>query len=418
MSKGLSPSVSLYHDTRRILDNGKFPIYVRVNFRVGEQWKQRLYSTGVSLSRLEWEQMHKSNVRLSDELKKSRKDIFAKEAFANEILEDTPFIKPEIFAAVFSGKQTRSAMVKQLYREVIELMKASDQVGSADAYLHSMNALIEYAGEGVTLNVIDEDFLAGFEAWMKKPRTAVVYGKERIRKGRSVTTIGFYLRPLRAVFNIAIDRKIIPAELYPFGRKRYKIPSKRNKKLALTENDKIMFVKYRPTDPREIRALEDWKFSYYCNGMNFADMAYLKKPDNFQRDIIIYIRRKTMNTERENDPLAVSLRKEAKDILSRRSAKGFVFGIIDETMDATERKQKVHQWVKQTNKYLKRISERLDIPRVTTYTARHTAATLLYRAGANLIDIKDALGHASVTTTEEYLASLDVEKMKKMSESL
>ncbi len=46
---------------------------------------------------------------------------------------------------------------------------------------------------------------------------------------------------------------------------------------------------------------------------------------------------------------------------------------------------------------------------LTTYTARHTAVTVLVRAGVPLSDIKDMLGHSSIKTTESYVASLDIE---------
>ena len=35
---------------------------------------------------------------------------------------------------------------------------------------------------------------------------------------RTVSTIGFYLRPLRSIFNEAIAERIVEQELYPFGK--------------------------------------------------------------------------------------------------------------------------------------------------------------------------------------------------------
>lgn len=40
--------------------------------------------------------------------------------------------------------------------------------------------------------------------------------------------------------------------------------------------------------------------------------------------------------------------------------------------------------------------------RISAHSLRHTYASLLYEGGANLIEIRDLLGHASVTTTEIY----------------
>ena len=47
-----------------------------------------------------------------------------------------------------------------------------------------------------------------------------------------------YLRPLRTIFNEAIEDGIIKKEkCYPFGRRKYKIPASKNTKKALELND-------------------------------------------------------------------------------------------------------------------------------------------------------------------------------------
>jgi integrase/recombinase XerD len=397
------PIVALYHDTRRILDNGKFPVRVRVTFHVGNKWVQRYYTTGQVLSRAEWDQVQRGAVR--GDLRRIRAMILDKEKEANDIIHDAPFISVETFEAIFTGKRTRSAMLRPLFEEVINQMQESDRISSAHLYRNALDAIVEYAGEGITLNVIDVDFLSQFESWMKG-------------KGRSVSTIGFYLRNLRAVFNIAIDRKIIPADLYPFGRRKYVIPTSRNVKKALSVADKEKLISDKPIKPREKRALDDWKFSYFCNGMNFADMAYLKK-SNIQGDLLVYVRKKSSTTEREQKPQIVTLLPEILKFLKNLpDDREYIFGIIEPGDDATTRKAKIREWVTQTNRKLEEICKRLEIPRVTTYTARHTAATMLLRAGANPMYIKTALGHSSVAVTENYLSSLDLDEQRALTSKL
>ena len=47
-----------------------------------------------------------------------------------------------------------------------------------------------------------------------------------------------YLRPLRSIFNEAIEEGIIKREkCYPFGRRRYCIPASKNTKKALDLDD-------------------------------------------------------------------------------------------------------------------------------------------------------------------------------------
>ncbi len=46
-------------------------------------------------------------------------------------------------------------------------------------------------------------------------------------------------------------------------------------------------------------------------------------------------------------------------------------------------------------------------PGLSPHSLRHTAAALAYTNGADILSIRDMLGHRSVTTTENYLRSID-----------
>ena len=62
---------------------------------------------------------------------------------------------------------------------------------------------------------------------------------------------------------------------------------------------------------------------------------------------------------------------------------------------------------------MKLIGEALFIGNITTYTARHSFATVLKRGGANIAYISESLGHSDLKTTEAYLASFDREEREK-----
>jgi len=48
---------------------------------------------------------------------------------------------------------------------------------------------------------------------------------------------------------------------------------------------------------------------------------------------------------------------------------------------------------------------------ITTYTARHSWATVLKRAGVSAEFISEGLGHTDVATTENYLDSFESDKL-------
>jgi integrase len=73
----------------------------------------------------------------------------------------------------------------------------------------------------------------------------------------------------------------------------------------------------------------------------------------------------------------------------------------------------IHDVVKRTNMRMRRVATALGIPNITTYTARHSYATVLKRSGANIAFISESLGHSDLKTTENYLANFETEEREK-----
>ncbi len=67
---------------------------------------------------------------------------------------------------------------------------------------------------------------------------------------------------------------------------------------------------------------------------------------------------------------------------------------------------------------MKLIGNALSIPNISTYTARHSFATILKRGGVNIASISESLGHNTIKTTESYLASFEKEERTKNSQIL
>lgn len=62
---------------------------------------------------------------------------------------------------------------------------------------------------------------------------------------------------------------------------------------------------------------------------------------------------------------------------------------------------------------MKAIGKELGIGNISTYTARHSFATILKRAGTNIAYISEALGHTNLAITETYLASFERDEREK-----
>src|SRR5699024_9002188 len=172
-------------------------------------------------------------------------------------------------------------------------------------------------------------------------------------------------------------------------------------------------------------ARDFWIFSYLCNGINMMDIAHLKW-SNIEPSTIVFERIKTRNTNRTHPIKIVVLRNKQIDYIiskwsksNRNSKNSLVFDIISNSYDAETKKKKVLQFTKVVNKWMKRMGKELGFDlTLTTYVARHSFATTLNRKGAPLTAIKEMLGHTSIVTTQNYIASLELEEMKQYSNLL
>lgn len=91
----------------------------------------------------------------------------------------------------------------------------------------------------------------------------------------------------------------------------------------------------------------------------------------------------------------------------------YIFPFMKAGNDVWEHDKKKRNLTKHINDHMKAIGEKLGIGRITTYTARHTYATVLRNEGVPVAMISPRLGHTSVTTTEIYLADLESENRAK-----
>ena len=92
--------------------------------------------------------------------------------------------------------------VESAFDAYIGELKMNDQIGTATSYQTAYNSLNKFKSN-LLFEDIDKDFLQKFENWM-------------IAKGKSITTVGIYLRPLRVIMNFAKDNGALRTERLPF----------------------------------------------------------------------------------------------------------------------------------------------------------------------------------------------------------
>ena len=183
--------------------------------------------------------------------------------------------------------------------------------------------------------------------------------------------------------------------------------------MALTLEQIGQIARYDDGRQTTARYRDYWLFLYLCNGINVADFVRLRYRDIINGEIC-FTRSKTKNTLRTLRDIRVVLTPPMQEIIDRwgnpKRQDAFIFPILTGREDAMKTKNKTKDLTHTINKYMNKIGEQFGIGPISTYTARHSFATVLKRAGANIAYISESLGHSDLKTTENYLASFEREE--------
>lgn len=301
--------------------------------------------------------------------------------------------------------------VESAFTTYIDQLRSNDQVGSADAYRTAMSALKKFKAN-LRFRDVTPEFLQDFENWM-------------VYRGKSITTVGIYLRQLRTIVNVAKEKGIIKPQDYPFGRRKYTIPGGRNIKKALNISQIKQIFEYQTLPGTGMdKARDFWILSYLCNGINMMDLVQLQWRD-LTASAITFVREKTKRTNKAN-PVTITVPRNdyINRIISKWGIKSFqttdyVFGIISRNDSAETIRKKAKQFTSVTNDWMKRMGVELGFDlKLTTYVARHSFATILVRSGAPMKLASQSLGHVNLSTTERYFAGFDLEAQAEFNKAL
>jgi integrase len=401
MAKEFKPTAAIILDTRRQKNDGSYPLRLRVTF----QRERKYYSTRLpDLTLADWEKMNGERLR-DDRLREIRDKIKTYESDADEVMKDLARFTFARFEKLYFTDHTTDAKVKAedvylAFEDQIEKFTKQGSISTASIYKTTLNSIKKFKAR-LRFEDITPGFLEKYDEWLTS-------------QGKSVTTIGIYLRNLRTVVNIAKAKGIIAANEYPFGKNRYEVPAARNIKKALTlaEIEKIYQHETEQGGTAD-KAKDLWFFSYLCNGINVKDICRLRWRD-IEGDRMTFIRAKTAKTKRRNQKaIVVILSDAARSILdkwatSHKAPDGYVFPILPVDVTPKRERDLVQNLTRLINKYIGRIASELGIDKpVTTYTARHSFSTVLKRSGAPIEFISESLGHHDLRTTENYLDSFE-----------
>ena len=395
-------TVAAMFDSAHPKKSGKCSVKIRVTYNRVRHY----YPTGKDLMPAEWDALPTTKARALVEI---RKDIESSYQIVRTAVED--LLMRGIFSLENLNNRLKRAGGDTLniaFEGKIAEMKAQERIGNMMAYRVVMKGIERFAGSRVPLSSVSVDWIRRYEKFL-------------LKEGKSRTTVGIHMRHIRAILNdMKRCGKILEAQ-YPFGRGRYEIQAGEGRKLALTLEQIGQIANYEDGTEATAKYRDYWLFLYLCNGINVADFVKLRYRDIVNGEIC-FVRQKTERTTKTRKEIRVVVTERMQAIINRwgnpSRPDSFIFPILDGQEDAMRRKCKTMYFTRAINKRMKEVGEQLGIGNISTYTARHSFATVLKRAGANIAYISESLGHQDLKTTENYLASFEREERQKNAELL
>jgi len=193
-----------------------------VKINLYQKLNKKRYATTFHLTKEDWEKLNSKKLR-DDYLKEIKSKLHALKAKAEKVIEKiVPFSFITFEETFFGNSEIRkySTMLKHWFDEYIQKLKTNAQVGTAISYQTTINSINDFK-KNLQIHDITPAFLQAYE-------------KHMLNQGKSVSTVGIYLRQLRAIINQAIEGGVLSQDKYPF--RKYEIPAGRNIKKALSEN--------------------------------------------------------------------------------------------------------------------------------------------------------------------------------------
>jgi integrase/recombinase XerD len=344
------------------------------------------------------------------------RDVFtAIEKKAKNIANEMVVFNFDTFGNLFNNvKPDKSSDVFVTFTEYINQLRHESRIRTAVSYGCTLASLKKfYEKDKLPFERITKEFLNDYSKWMTD-------------NGKSDTTIGIYARQLRTIFNKRPEGlNHLPK---PFGEMGFQIPTSAGRKIALRidELKKVFEFEPEPGTPDE-KYLDFWKLQYLLSGVNVTDLCLMRYA-NIQNNFFVFERHKTKRTRKKSEPIRIPINDKINELIikykqKRNNEKTLVFPILTDKMTPEERDAKIQYFAKAISKTIRKVATKLEIDpeiaaKLTSYSSRHSYASMLMKKGAPIAFISKQLGHSNMEVTSNYLSSFEDEDLKEWQEKL
>ena len=289
----------------------------------------------------------------------------------------------------------RNSFTKGIRYYMIRL-RAAARFSTAKSYQDALNSLIRFFGR---------DEIAYDDITRANLRR---YQDDLLRRGRSWNTVSTYMRRVRCVYNQAVDGGEATYVPNLFKEIFTGVESRRKKAVTQEEIRRLITAPVGSPGLRQAQLAVTLMFQY--GGMAFVDLSHLRA-GNFREGVLDYRRQKTGTPMRILIPEAT--RNPLQELSSHtRPDSPYLFPFLSGTRSGEAAYREYNASLARFNQRLRALARAAGITAaVSSYTIRHSFASILKELDVPIEMISELLGHKSITTTQIYLKSFSLEKM-------
>jgi len=312
-------------------------------------------------------------------------------------------------------KEKTDAALHSYMEAVIGRLKADGKYPAVHTYTATLNSLTACSEEKKRGMSIDKVFtvarLKEYQDWLRGRKAAW-------------NTVSTYMRTLKAMYNRLVLSGRMKYQPGLFSEVYTGVEAQTKRALTQRQAQTMLSADIETLPPDVQGAYACFALMILLRGMPFIDLAYLRRQD-LRGNHIVYCRHKT------GRQIVVRVPPNAGrllELLERQRRKvpdsGYLFPILDDgtdydTKDGAELYRHYLRTLRTFNRKLEKLAGIL-LPegKLSSYTPRHTWATLAFHRGTNIGIISKALGHSSIKVTETYLKPFENEIVDAENEKL
>lgn len=294
------------------------------------------------------------------------------------------------------GKRNLTQFMEQLIRS----LKEEERYSTAHIYQSTLNAFTLFCKtDTIRFNQMERSKLKQFENHLRN-------------KGCTWNTVSTYMRTLRSTYNKAVDDGLTEEKPRLFRHVYTGVQAKTKRALDAKDMSKLLNATLPHFLSQGMAESRAWiTLMFQLRGMPYVDLAHLHKKD-LQDSVISYRRHKTGTLLTvEIPPAAMSLIEQYKNT---DPDSPYLLPILSGNRKSEEEYIEYQHALRKLNYDLKQLAIHCGIKiNVSSYTSRHTWATLAKYCHFSEQLICDALGHSSTKVTETYLKSFKNDELDK-----